>query len=226
MADAIVVVGPPWSGKSDWVRGEIRRREAAGELGIVMLGWSELFRALVPGAQSQFRDEVVSDSGSPRMVSAAFNFVAGAIAGRELKAYLISQSPERAVALADRLDAQILEVVASPVEVADRAEAHMKVLRRSVSRAALSASRPRCRRAAGAYFREQHRLTGRAHEVRRSGRSWKVDPEPKKPYDAAAFRRGLTPKGRAAITELQSLGNADPSPEAILNFLLRNPVEG
>ena len=127
--------------------------------------------------------------------------------------------------MADRFDAPILEVVADRLgDVADsRRTSICGVLGKTVTRAALDESRPRCRKAGAAYFREQHRLVGRAHEVRRSGRGYKVDPEPKRPFSRKLFMDGLTPKGRAAVSELQALGNPEPSPAAVLEFLLRNP---
>ena len=222
-----IVAGAAFSGKARFVSSEIERREAAGELGLVAVDWTRLYLAFYPGSQDAFRDDLVGDAGASRMAGATYDFVVGAVLARELSGYILTQSPERAIALADRFDdAPIFEVVADPGDVASRAETHMRTLRKTVARAARSAMLPRCRRAGVSYFREQHRLVGRAREVRTRGRGYVVDSEPKKPFDAKAFERGLTPKARAARTELQSLGNADPTAENILQFLLRNPVEG
>ena len=220
-----VVTGAPFSGKTLYAKYDIERRERGGELGLFLLGWTELFRALYPGEQTAFRDEAVSDTGAPRLTGAAHEWIVGAILARELAGYIVTQSPARAVELADRFDGPLLEVVADVGDVADRVEAHEVVLRRTVARATRAATRPPCRRAAVTYFREQHRLTGRAHEVRRRGKGYEVDPATKPAFDRALWERGLTPKGREALAELKSLGNAEPSPSDVMAFLLRNPVE-
>ena len=118
----------------------------------------------------------------------------------------------------------MVEVYADPGDVADRAESHMRTLRRTVARAAFDATLPRCRRAAVAYFREESALVGRARVARRSGGGYKVG-EVKKPFDRALWQRGLTPRGREAVAELQSLGNPEPSPSDVMQFLLRNRVD-
>ena len=62
-----VVVGAPFAGKDRWIAAEIERRESAGELGLLALlvhDATALSAALVPGAESVYRDEEVSDSGS------------------------------------------------------------------------------------------------------------------------------------------------------------------
>ena len=225
MAAVEVVTSPPFGGKARYVRQQIERREAAGELGLIALDWTALYSAMVWGAQSSFRDDAVSDTGAPRAAGAAFDFMAGAILARELSGYVLTQSPERAVALADRFDARLVEVDAPPDVVASRAQLHMRSLGRTVTRAALSASRPRCRRAAASYYNEQHRLVGRAHVARQRGRGYAVDPDPKPAFDRALFERGLTPKGREALTQLKELGNPDPTPAQVVEYILRNRVD-
>ena len=222
-----VVVGAPFSGKARFARQEIERREAAGELGLIALDWTALYLALFPGEQSKLRDEAVSDTGAPRAAGAAFDFMVGAILARELAGYVLTQSPRRAVELADRLNAPIVEVVADPAEVADRAEDHMRSLRRTVTRAAVGAMRSQCRRQGVAYFREAPQLVGRARVVRRSGSGY-VKGETKRPFDRAAWRRGLTPAAREAEDELIAAGTADPTPAEVLSYLLKNrgPTDG
>ena len=220
-----VVTGPPFSGKARYVRQAIERREADGELGLIALDWTALFAALFPGAQTAFRDDAVSDTGAPRAAGATFDFVVGAVAARELAGYILTQSPDRAVVLADRFDARLVEVDAPPDVVASRAQLHMRSLGRTVTRAALSASRPRCRKAGAAYFNQQERLVGRAHVARPRGRGYAVDPEPKRPFDRALFMKGLTPKGREAVTQLAELGNPEPTPAQVLEYLMRNRVD-
>ena len=87
-----VVTGAVFSGKARYVRQEIARREAAGELGLAMLDWTALFTALFPGRLDAFRDDAVSDTGAPRMAGAVFNFAAGAILTREISGYLLTNS--------------------------------------------------------------------------------------------------------------------------------------
>ena len=222
-----VVTGPPFAGKGRFVRDEIERREREGELGLVALDYTALFAALVPGVQSQFRDEPVRDSGSPRMVSYVFEIIAAAIAARELAGYILTQSPRQALKLADRfVDGfdYVLEVPGDMADVADRAGYHLTKMGRLVPRASVAAGLADCRRAAVTYFREAPALVGRAREVRRSGRGWRVG-EVKRPFDRALWERGLTPRGREALNELKRLGNPEPTPADVMAFLLKNPVE-
>ena len=216
------VTGAPFSGKSDWVREAIRERETAGELGLVMLGWSELYRLLFPGEQSQFRDEVIADTGAPRAVGYLYEVAIAAILTREISGYLVTQSPVIALELADRFDGPLIEVAADVGDVADRAESHMTKLRRTVARAVRSATIPRCRKAAVSYFRESHRLVGRAREVTRTrGGGYKVG-EVKRPFDRALWLKGLTPRGQEAVAQLKDLGNDLPDPADVMSYLLRN----
>ena len=216
-----VVVGVPFSGKARYVRQEIERRESEGTLGLVALDWTALYLALFPGEQSKLRDEAVSDTGGPRMAGSLFDYAVGAIATRELSGYVLTQSPRRAIELADRLDAPIAEVVADPAEVAERAQDHMRVIRRTVARAAQDALRAQCGRQGVTYYREESRLVGRARVVRRRGSRYEKG-EVKRPFDRAAWERGLTPAARDAVAELQALGTADPTPGEVLSFLLNN----
>ena len=150
-----IVTGAPFSGKARFVREEIQRREEDGELGLVALDWTALFAALFPGAQSAFRDDAVADTGAPRLTGYVFEVTAAAIAAREIRGYVLTQSPRRALELADRYDnAPVFEVVADVGDVADRAESHMRTLRRTVARAVRNAMLPNCRRATVSYFRE------------------------------------------------------------------------
>ena len=217
-----VVTGAPFSGKARYVRDEIARREAAGELGLVAVDWTALYAAMVWGAQSALRDDPVSDTGAPRFAGYVFEVAAAAVAARELSGYILTQSPERAITLADRFDARLLETPVDPGDVADRAEAHMVRLGRTVARAAAGRLRPQCRAAAVRYFREEPRLVGRAHVVRRRGRGHSVDPQPKRPFDRALWERGLTDRGRAAFNALKAAGDSEPSPADVMRYLLRD----
>lgn len=216
-----VVAGAPFSGKARYVRQEIERREAAGELGLIALDWSLLYLALFPGEQSALRDERVSDTGAPRAAGAVYDAALAIIAARELSGYVLTQSPRRAVEIADRLDAPISEVRADPGEIADRAELHMRSLGRTVTRATFDAMRSQCSRQAVTYFREEHRLVNRARTVRRRGASY-AKGETKRPFDRELWRRGLTPAGREAEAALVASGVAEPTPAEVMSYILRN----
>ena len=215
-----VVTGAPFSGKGRYVRSEIERREADGELGLLGLSFTSLYLALFPGDQSQLRDDLLGETGAGRLTAFVYEVVVTAALARELSGYVMTQSPRQAVELADRLKGPLVEVVADPGDIADRADAHMRLLRRTVARATVGGMLPRCRRQAVTYFREERRLVGRARVVR-GGRAAEV----KRPFDRAAWERGLTPRARAAIAELQSLGTADPTPAEVMSFVLKNRVD-
>ena len=212
-----VVTSPPFGGKSRFAREQIEARERAGELGLILLSFTELFSAMFPGEQTALRDQAVADTGAPRATVAAFDFMVGAVVARELSGYVTTQSPRQAVALADRFGGPLLEVEADPGDVADRAETHIRALRRTVRRAALETLVPGCRRGAVTYFNEQSALVGRARVVRRGKPA-----EIKRPFDRALWLKGLTPRGREGLAELQSLGNPTPTPADLMSFLLRN----
>ena len=218
------VTGPPFGGKGRYVRAEIERREGEGELGLIGLDWTALYLALFPGAQSAFRDDAVGDTGAPRLAGYTYEVLIAAIAAREISGYVLTQSPRRAVEIADRLDGPLVEVVADVGDVADRAESHMRTLRRTVARAARDAMLPRCRQAAVNYYREESRLVGRARVVRPRGGGYQAG-EVKRPFDRRLWEKGLTPRGRSALAELQHLGNEEPSPSDVMSFLLRNRVD-
>ena len=224
MSDVLLVTGPPFSGKAQYVRDEIERREGDGEVGLVLLDWTALFLALVPGIQSSYRDERVSETGAPRMVNAVYAFAAGAVAARELRGYVTSQSPRQAVDLAIRFSWEVVEVEADPGDVADRARSHMTSLRRRVRRAvdAGAALLAHCRRAAVTYYREAPALEGRARVVRRRGKGWTKSRDVKPAFDRELWLRGLTPAGKDAVAELVRLGNPEPSPADVMAFLLKN----
>ena len=234
MPEIQVVTGPPFSGKGRYVRDEIERREGEGELGLVALDFTALYTALVPGVQSSFRDEAVSDTGARRMVAYVFQAVAAAIKLRELSGYISTQSPRQALRLADGLAEHtparlmgrapgggLVEISADVGDIAERAGYHLTKMGRVVPRALAAAAVADCRKAALTYLREAPALVGRAREVRRSGRGWKVG-EVKRPFDRALWEKGLTPRGKEALNELRELGNAEPSPSDVMAFLLRN----
>ncbi len=216
-----VVTSPPFGGKGIYARSEVARREEGGELGLFVADWSRLFLSLFVGSQSVLRDEAVADTGAMRATGAVFDFIVGAVAARQLSGFVLSQSPRQAIALADKLDAPLLEVLADPGDIADRAGSHMRTLRRTVARAAMDTMLPRCRKATVSYFSQQDQLVGRAREVRRSGGSYKVGGL-KRPFDRSLWEAGLTSRGKEALAQLKDLGNDQATPADVMSYLLRN----
>ena len=60
---------------------------------MLLVSYSEIYRALVPGEQSQYRDQAVGDTGAPRAVGSVFDWTVGALAARELGGYIATPSP-------------------------------------------------------------------------------------------------------------------------------------
>ena len=208
----IVVTGAPFSGKGQYMRSEIARSELEGELGLVAVDFTPLYAALVPGAQSSYRDEAVSDSGAPRWIGYLYAIAVAQVFARELSGYVSTPSPVRAIEIADRADAPIVDVPATVDAIAVRVNVHMRELSRTVPRATRDRTRGRCRRAAATYFRDEHRLVGRARVATTGAR--------KQAFDRAAFERGLTPRARAVRDALIVAGDADPTPVNILSALI------
>ena len=192
----VVIVGPPFSGKSAYARAEIARREKAGEYGLISLDYTGLYTAITPGTQSSFRDEEVSDSGAPRFAGYLFAIALAQMLERELDGYVSVPSPRRALEIADRANAPIVDIEASVDQIAIRVTRHMRDLSRTVPRATRERSVGRCRKAATAYLRDERLLVGKARTVTRRGNKWRKGPR-KTPFDRAAFERGLTPDGAA-----------------------------
>lgn len=218
-----VIAGPAFSGKARFVRQEIARREADGELGLVLLDYTALYQALTPGGQSQLRDERVSDTGAPRLAAFAYDNLLAAALTRELSGYITTNSARRAVDLADRIGAQSLfEVRASVDALAGRVNSHMAGMRGSVRRAAGAALRGRCAKAVATYLNESGALRDRnVRPVRDSGGRYEVGRSTTgSAYDGDAFVRGLTPAGRAARDALIAEGNPNPTPAEVFRRVL------
>ena len=147
-----VVTGAPFSGKSLYIGDEIERREEDGELGLVALDYSGLYAAAVPGVQSSLRDADVSATGASRFVSGLFSAAVAQVAVRELSGYIATNSPRRAIELADRFDARLVNVDVGVEELADRIDGHMRGITRTVRRASREGIVGRCRDAAGRFF--------------------------------------------------------------------------
>ena len=217
----VVVTGPPFAGKGQFVRDEIARREMDGELGLISVDFTAIYSAITPGDQSSFRDEAVSDTGAPRLAGYAFAVLLTALLDRELSGYVSTPSPARALEIADKAGAPILDIAASVDQIATRITSHMRDLQRTVPRATRARTVGRCRKAAAAYLRNEHVLVGRARTVTREGNRYRIG-ERKQPFDRAAFERGLTARGRAVRDELIAAGNPDPSPADLLSGLVPN----
>lgn len=216
-----VVTGPPFAGKGAYVRDEVARRERDGELGLVALDYTAIFGALVWGVQSSYRDEAVSYTGAPRLAGYLYEAAIAAVIARQLRGFVTTNSPRRAVAISDRLSgAPILDVKVSVEEMAERAQAHLTQLRRRVPRARGESADKRCAQAGAVYLRERPALEGRAKEVTKGRDDWKTGRRVR-PFDREAFERGLTPLGRQARDDLVAEGNPDPSPTDIFNRLMQ-----
>ena len=216
----VVVTGAPFSGKGQYIRDEIARREGDGELGLIAVDFTPLYSAIVPGAQSSYRDESVSDTGAPRLVGYLYAIALAQLLDRELSGYVSTPNPARAIEIADKASAPIVDVPASVDEIAGRIKVHVRDLSRTVPRATRDRTRGRCGKAAAAYLRGEHQLVGRARTATKRGGRWKVG-ERKQPFDPVAFERGLTPRGREVRDELIAAGSLDPSPADILSELIR-----
>ena len=149
-----------------------------------------------------------------------------ALAVRELSGFVTTNSPRRALAIAARLKTTAILDIPTPEEtIALRAEKHLREMRRYVPRARKGpGGRERCIQAGMVYLRERPQLAGKAREVTKTGKKWKVAGKVRE-FDRALWERGLTTKGREAVAELVSLGNPEPMPADVLQFLLKNRVE-
>lgn len=223
-----IVTGAPFSGKGQLAKDEIARRESSGELGLFLLDFTLLYTALVPGIQSSWRDGALSDTGAARMVGATYEVVISAIVARELSGYITTQSPRRALAIAERIPgASIVDIPVAVEDIASRATSHLATMRRRVPRSRTGVGGlARCREAGSTYLRERPMLVGKAREAKRTPDGWTVGRTRVREFDRALWQRGLTPKGHEALAEMVSLGNPEPSPTDVLQFLLKNPVEG
>ena len=188
----IVVTGAAFSGKGRFVADEIGRREAEGEVGLVAIDYTPMYSSLVPGEQSQFRDEAVSETGVARWVGYLLTIAVAQAIGRELSGYILTPSPSRAIEIADEADAQII-AIEEPIEtIATRINVHIKDLQRRVPRATRDRTTGRCRKAAATYLQNEHRLVGRALVATRQGNRYRVG-ERKAEFNQQAFLRGLHP---------------------------------
>ena len=220
-----VITGPPFSGKAEFARAEIDRREQAGELGLALVDYTRIYSALFPGDQSSYRDEPVSDTGAPRMAGGAYSWALANLGERELSGYITTQSPRQAIAFSDRLGgAPIWDVLAGPDDIAERVVVHMEAMGRRVPRLLKNpaAGDSRCRRAVLTYFQERAGLVGRARAVSQRGRGRFDKGGTVRQFDQAAFNRGLTPAGREAREKILEETGAEPTPADVFKRVLQN----
>ena len=222
-----VITGPAFSGKARFVQTELERREAGGELGLLLIDFTAIFAALIPGVQSQLRDETVSDTGASRMAGFIYEAALGAAVVRQLKGYVTTNSPRRAAAIADRVGASVIfELRADVDDLADRTDDHMRALGRRVKRADRGRMAGPCRGAITTYLNEAPALRDRAvRPVHQDGRGYRVGRSAQgSGYDREAFNRGITPAGRKARAELIVEGMTDPAPADIFRRVLAERI--
>ena len=160
-----VVTGAPFAGTGRWVEAQIAKREAAGERGLVRIGYSELYTAIVPGVESSYRDAEVSDTGAPRLTAWLYAAAIREAADRELSGYIQTDSPRRATRILQEIggDRSIIEVTVSKAAAISRSQEHLDGLSELAPRAAASdrlAADEKCRKGIETFFSERPVLEG------------------------------------------------------------------
>ncbi len=153
-----VVVGAPFSGKGWYIQSEIERREADGELALLSLNYSALYASLIPGLDSVFRDQRITDTGAARYAAFLLAVAVREARTRELAGYVAVDSPRRAVTLAQEIgDVPMVEVVVSQETAHRRARQHVELVRDLTDRAGAedgAEAESRCRKMVDQYYRE------------------------------------------------------------------------
>ena len=234
----VIVTGPPFAGKGRFVRDEVSRREADGELGLIAIDYTALYQALVWGVQSSYRDDRVGATGAPRFIGYLYSVAIREALDRQLDGFITTNSPRQALSIAERFGSstKVIEVQAGVEELAARTRTHLDSIKLLVPRARIETpaedgrAKPqpqadgRCTQALVAYFRELDAIAGKARGVRRkgSGKAAKfVSTGAVRQFDRGLWLRGLTTQGRAAVDALVAEGTAEPGPTAVLKYLLR-----
>ena len=151
-----VVAGAPFSGKDRWIAAEIERRESGGARGLLALSYTALFAALVPGAESVYRDQEVSDSGAPRFAGWLLAAAVSEAATRERAGFVAVDSPRRAVDLLGRIGGTgLVEVQVPEATAVARADAHVAVVSELSPRAGQDDAKARCLQMVRQYFAER-----------------------------------------------------------------------
>lgn len=226
-----VVLGAPFSGKSQFARSQIEARERAGELGVIAIDYSAIYRAIVPGVLSQYRDAAIAETGAATLAGYLFEVATRQAAESNQNGYLLVNSPLRAERLVERIGAPIpLEMEISIETLADRTDDHLTTLRRDVPRARNAKATAKCTQAGIAYLRERYprKTQGggagnlKTRRVRKATNGqWKVDDVVTAPSEAA-FIRGLTPAGKRAREALIEAGDENPTPAAVFKRVLED----
>ena len=228
----VIVSGAPFSGKGQYVRAEIERREADGALGLLAIDYTAIFSAIVPGVQSSYRDDRIRATGAGRFVGTMYEAAVRVAAERELDGYTTTDSPRRAIALAERFGpgTRIIEVQATEEDLAERTLTHLRELARKVPRARAEtraegseSATTKCTQAQIAHFRELDALAGKARGVKRVGKvaakKW-VSTGAVQAFDRSLWLSGLTPAGHRAVRALIAAGTAEPGPADVMTWLL------
>ena len=154
-----VLTGAPFSGKNWWAEQQIERRESDGERGLLLLSYTGIYSALAPGDESTFRDDEVSDSGTPRL---AGWLLAGAIreaAQRELSGYVAVDSPRRALQYLEITGGNVvIEATVTEGQAIRRAREHVSLISELAPRAKQKENAEaiaRCQSMISTYFRER-----------------------------------------------------------------------
>ena len=154
-----VVTGAPFSGKGWWIEKQIARRESAGARGLLALSFTGIYSALAPGDESTFRDDEVSDSGSPRLAGYLLAAAVREAAQRELSGYIAVDSPRRAVQFLELTGGKvIIEATVTEGQAVRRAREHVSLISELAPRAKQKENADaiaRCHRMVQTYFRER-----------------------------------------------------------------------
>ena len=151
-----VVAGSPFAGKRLWVDREIEAAESAGTVGTLALDFTSIYSAVVPGLASVYRDQRVTDSGAARFAGWALAVMVREANARELDGYVLTDSPRRALALAEAAGgAPVVEVVVSQKTALKRSREHVELVKALAPRAAADdGAAERCRKMVEQYYRE------------------------------------------------------------------------
>ena len=174
-----VVVGAPFAGTGRWVEAQIAKREAGGERGLVRIGYTELYSAIVPGVESSYRDAEVSDTGGPRLAAWMYAAAIRQAAERELSGYIQTDSPRRATQILQEIGGErsIIEVNVSKAQAFARSEEHLDGLAELAPRVSASdrdAADAKCRKGIETFFNERRVRAPNRPSDRQITYAWEV----------------------------------------------------
>ena len=164
-----VVVGAPFSGKDRWITQEIERREDEGEVGLLHLSYTGIYAALIPGTDSVYRDQRISDSGAARYAAFLLAVALREAVARELSGYIAVDSPRRAVeAVRQSPGSPVVEVTVTRQEAIRRAQQHIALIKALVPRAAQDdgeEATSKCKKMVASYYAERDLLPPDTRQV-------------------------------------------------------------